>query len=173
VENALAAAALAYFAGISASVISDSLASFRGVEHRMEYVTALGGVKFINDSKGTNPNASIKAIQALSTPIILIAGGYDKKSDFTEFIEAFSDKVKHMLLIGENADQIAETATRDGFTNFTRCADMGECVRLGFEIAKSGDTVLLSPASASWDMYTCFEERGAHFKECVAALERK
>jgi UDP-N-acetylmuramoylalanine--D-glutamate ligase len=172
VENALAATALAYFAGIPVQSIKESLENFRGVEHRMEYVSTLDSVRFVNDSKGTNPNASIKAIQALDTGIILIAGGYDKQSDFTEFVDEFGDKVKHLLLIGENAGQIVDALEDAGFEKFTRCEDMGECVRLGFEIAEPGDTVLLSPASASWDMYNCFEERGEHFKECVAGLDR-
>jgi UDP-N-acetylmuramoylalanine--D-glutamate ligase len=172
IENALAATALAYFAGIPVQSIKESFENFRGVEHRMEYVSTLDNVRFVNDSKGTNPNASIKAIQALDTGIILIAGGYDKQSDFTEFVSEFSGKVKHLLLIGENADQIVNALEKSGFDIFTRCKDMSECVRLGFEIAEPGDTVLLSPASASWDMYNCFEERGEHFKECVAGLDR-
>jgi UDP-N-acetylmuramoylalanine--D-glutamate ligase len=170
VENALAAAAIAYCGGICGKIIADSLRSFKGVEHRMEHVATIGGVKFVNDSKGTNPDASAKAIEASSPGILLIAGGYDKQSDFRPFIRGFGGKVKHLLLMGATAERFKEEAGDEGFKAVTVCKDMGECVRLGFELAVPGDTVLLSPASASWDMYSCFEERGEHFKRLVEEL---
>ncbi|MDR0854396.1 MAG: UDP-N-acetylmuramoyl-L-alanine--D-glutamate ligase [Clostridiales Family XIII bacterium] len=169
-ENVLAAAAVAYSAEIEPTVIAEAIRQFRGVEHRLEFVDKIDGVDFVNDSKGTNPDAAIKAIEAIPAGIILIAGGYDKHSDFTDFINAFRGKVKHMLLIGETAEQIKNTAEGLGFTNISMEADMGSCVRLGFELAEEGDTVLLSPACASWDMYSCFEERGEHFKANVGEL---
>jgi UDP-N-acetylmuramoylalanine--D-glutamate ligase len=170
IENALAAAAIAYCGGIAPKVIAESLKAFKGVEHRMEYVANIGGVKFVNDSKGTNPDASAKAIEASDTGILLIAGGYDKKSDFRPFVRGFGGKVKHLLLLGETAERFKEEAAAEGFTDATVCEDMGACVRLGLELAAPGDTVLLSPASASWDMYSCFEERGGHFKRIVEEL---
>jgi UDP-N-acetylmuramoylalanine--D-glutamate ligase len=170
VENALAAAAIAYCGGIDPKVIAASLKSFKGVEHRMEYVASIDGVKFVNDSKGTNPDASAKAIEASDPGILLIAGGYDKQSDFRPFVREFGGKVKHLLLLGETAKRFKEEASSEGFTDATICEDMGACVRLGLELASPGDTVLLSPASASWDMYSCFEERGAHFKRIVEEL---
>jgi UDP-N-acetylmuramoylalanine--D-glutamate ligase len=169
-ENVLAAAAVAFAADIKPEVIAEAIRVFKGVEHRLEFVAKIDGVDFVNDSKGTNPDAAIKAIEAIPEGIILIAGGYDKHSDFTDFINAFEGKVKHMLLIGETAEQIKKTAEGLGFTNISMENDMGSCVRLGFELAGEGDTVLLSPACASWDMYTCFEERGEHFKENVREL---
>lgn len=171
-ENALAAAAVSYFAGISPEVIAKTLREFEGVEHRLEFSGEVDGVRFVNDSKGTNPDASIKAIEAIRTGIILIAGGYDKGSDFDDFINAFGGKVKHLVLLGKTAPKIKETAERLGYTNIVMCRDMDECVKTAYRLASPGDTVLLSPACASWDMYTCFEQRGEHFKNCVRDLEK-
>ncbi len=171
-ENALAAAAISYFAGIEPDVISDTLRAFRGVEHRLEYCGQVDGVHFVNDSKGTNPDASIKAIEAMKNNIILIAGGYDKGSDFTDFIKAFDGRVKHMVLLGKTAPKIKEQAEAIGFYNITLAKNMEECVISAFKLAVPGDTVLLSPACASWDMYSCFEQRGEHFKNCVHGLEK-
>ena len=169
-ENALAAAAIAYFAGLDPAVITAALVEFQGVEHRIEFCGEVDGVRFVNDSKGTNPEASIKAIEAMKGGIILIAGGYDKGSDFDELIEAFNGKVKHMVLLGKTAPAIKETAEKYGFMNSVIVNDMEECVNEGFRLAQPGDTVLLSPACASWDMYKSFEQRGDHFKECVKKL---
>ncbi len=169
-ENALAAAAMAFFSGIGSDVIGKTLREFQGVEHRMEFVDEIDGVRFVNDSKGTNPDASIKALEAIDGGIVLIAGGYDKGSDYEELIGAFQGKVKAMMLLGKTAPKIQEAALKAGFTNITLCRNMEECVKKGFAAARPGDTVLLSPACASWDMYTCFEQRGEHFKECVNKL---
>lgn len=171
-ENALAAVAIAYWAGISADDIRDALKDFEGVEHRIEYVDAVKGVRFVNDSKGTNPDASIKAIEAIQTPMIVIAGGMDKGSDYEAFIQSFNNKVKYMVLLGETAEKIQNTAKQLGFSNITIKEDMDACVREAFEFAQEGDTVLLSPACASWDMYPNFEMRGQHFKDCVKSLRR-
>lgn len=169
-ENALAASAVAFFAGISCSIIGKTLREFKGVEHRMEFCGEIQGVRFVNDSKGTNPDASIKALQAIDKGIVIIAGGYDKGSSFDEFIKAFDGKVKALILLGKTAPKIKEAAERLGFTNTLIVQNMEECVTEGFKAAGSGDTVLLSPACASWDMYTCFEQRGEHFKNCVKNL---
>lgn len=171
-ENALAAAAVAYFAGISPEVIAKTLREFEGVEHRLEFCGEVDGIRFINDSKGTNPAASIKAIEAMKEKILLIAGGYDKGSEYDEFISAFQGKVKRLILLGKTAPKIKETAERLGFTDITMCRDMDEAVKAAHRLASPGDTVLLSPACASWDMYTCFEQRGEHFKNCIRDLEK-
>ena len=171
-ENALAATAVSYFAGIAPEVIAKTLRTFEGVEHRLEFCGEVDGIRFVNDSKGTNPDASIKAVEAMKSGIILIAGGYDKGSEFDEFINAFQGKVKHLVLLGKTAPKIRETAERLGFTDITMCRDMDECVKTAYKQASPGDTVLLSPACASWDMYTCFEQRGEHFKNCVRDLEK-
>lgn len=171
-ENALAATAIAYFAGISKEVIAKTLREFEGVEHRLEFVGEVDGVRFVNDSKGTNPDASIKAIEAIKGDIILIAGGYDKGSEFDEFIQSFNGKVKYMVLLGKTALKLKEAAEKSGFHNITIVKSMDEGVRTACKLSKPGDTVLLSPACASWDMYTCFEQRGEHFKNCVRDLEK-
>ena len=129
-------------------------------------------IRFVNDSKGTNPDASIKAIEAMKNNIILIAGGYDKNSSFDEFVNAFDGRVKALLLMGKTATKIKEAAEKAGFTDSIILKDMEACVREAYRIAQPGDVVLLSPACASWDMYTSFEQRGKHFKDCVQALER-
>lgn len=170
-ENALAAAAISYFAGIDSRVIAATIKEFDGVSHRLELVTTKRGIKFVNDSKGTNTDASMRAIDAVGKGIFLIAGGFEKNSDFRPFIKSFDGRVKHLLLIGETAERIMADARELGFTNVTMCADMGECVRAGYEYADEGDTVLLSPASASWDMYKNFEERGDHFRKVVEELK--
>lgn len=169
-ENALAAIAISYFAGIDPHVIGDALKNFMGVEHRIEFVDEVKGVRFINDSKGTNPNAAIKAIEAMKTPIVLLAGGMDKGSDFKEFIHAFNEKVKELILIGETAQKIKKTAEENGFYSCTIVENLEKAVKIAAEVSKTGDTVLLSPACASWDMYPSFEVRGNHFKECVKML---
>lgn len=171
-ENALAACAIAYFGGIDPEVISKVLKEFRGVEHRIELCNEIDGVRFVNDSKGTNPDAAVKAIEAIKKDIILIAGGYDKDSSFDDFVKAFDGRVKALLLMGKTATKIKDAAEKVGFTKSIILKDMEACVREAYRIAEPGDTVLLSPACASWDMYTSFEQRGNHFKSCVRALER-
>ncbi len=170
VENALAASAICYFVGIEPHVITETLKEFGGVEHRIEYSGEIDGVKFYNDSKGTNVDAAIIALRAIKENIILIAGGDSKGQEFDELIKNFEGKVKHMVLLGRDAKLIAETAEKYGFKDYTFEKNMEECVKKGFEIAEPGDTVLLSPACASWDMYDNFEQRGNHFKECVMRL---
>jgi len=171
-ENALAATAIAYFSGIPAEVIRRTLREFSGVEHRIEFVNEIDGVRFVNDSKGTNPDAAIKAIESIPAPIFLIAGGYDKGSDFTKLIDAFEGKVEMAFLLGKTASKIKETAESKGFTKTILLKDMNACVKEAFRQAKPGTTVLLSPACASWDMYDNYEQRGRHFKDCVAGLEK-
>lgn len=170
VENALAAAAISYFAGIDAQVITDTLRKFGGVEHRIEFSGEIDGVKYYNDSKGTNVDATVTALRAIEKNIILIAGGDGKSQDFEPLIQQFNGSVKHMVLLGRDAGIIAAAADKYGFKNYTFAKNMNECVQIASQIAVAGDTVLLSPACASWDMYNNFEQRGDHFKECVARL---
>jgi UDP-N-acetylmuramoylalanine--D-glutamate ligase len=136
-------------------------------------VAELSGVRYINDSKGTNPDASIKALEAIERDILLIAGGYDKQADYSEWIRAFQGRVRHLLLMGATAGNIREAAVAAGFTEIHLCEDMATCVKKAATLAVSGDTVLLSPACASWDMYERFEDRGDDFKNCVKALVSK
>jgi UDP-N-acetylmuramoylalanine--D-glutamate ligase len=164
-ENALAATAMAYAMDIDPVIISKTLEEFKGVEHRLEHFATVNGRIFINDSKGTNPDASIKAIEAMDKDVILIAGGMDKGNDFTEFIKAFDGKVKGLVLLGETAEIIKKTAMEFNFSNIYMVKTLEESVDKAYEISQRGDTILLSPACASWDMFTSFEERGSLFKE--------
>lgn len=170
-ENVLIATGIALSFGIEDELIAQTLHDFQGVAHRLEFVQEIRGVRFYNDSKGTNPDASIKALEAIEKNIILIAGGMDKKSSFDEFVKAFSNRVKSAILLGETKYIIAETLDKYGFSNHVITEDMEEAVKKAYEIAVEGDTILLSPACASWDMYSCFEERGEHFKKIVSELE--
>ncbi|MCM1308183.1 MAG: UDP-N-acetylmuramoyl-L-alanine--D-glutamate ligase [Butyrivibrio sp.] len=169
-ENAMAAAALAINAGAPVKLIADTIRRFRGVEHRIEFVREKDGAVYYNDSKGTNPDSSIKALEAMTRPTLLIAGGYDKHSEFDGFIEAFGGKVKLMVLIGATAPQIERTALAHGFDLIRRADTLKEAVEICAESASEGDAVLLSPACASWDMFKSYEQRGELFKEYVNAL---
>lgn len=169
-ENALAAAAICYFAGIEPKVIGETLRTFGGVEHRIEYCGLVDGVKYYNDSKGTNIDAAVTALRAIKENIILIAGGDAKGQEFDSFIKSFDGSVKKMILMGRDAHIIQEAADKQGFRDYVFCKNMDDCVRKAHELAEPGDAVLLSPACASWDMYKNFEQRGEHFKECVNRL---
>lgn len=166
-ENAMASAGVALALKIEPEIIAKALREFKGVEHRLEFCGEYYGVKFYNDSKGTNPDASIKAIKGIEKPIILIAGGYDKKSLFDKFIDAFDNKVKALILLGQTADEIEKCARGHGYNNIYRVQTMDEAVRKSFELADKGDNVVLSPACASWGMYPNYEVRGRDFKERV------
>lgn len=169
-ENVMAAIAITLEAGIPIDIIVDVIRNFNGVEHRIEHVRDLMGVTYYNDSKGTNPDSSIKALQAMSRPTILIAGGYDKHSEFDEFLDAFEGKVKLMVLIGATAPKIEETARAHGFTSIINTDSLENAVQICADNAVEGDVVLLSPACASWDMFKSYEERGKLFKEYVNRL---
>lgn len=169
-ENALAATAIAYFTGVAPEIIGDTLRSFGGVEHRLEPVANVDEVLFINDSKGTNPDATIKALQAMDRPVILIAGGYDKNAEFQKLVESFDGKVRKAVLMGATATKLKVAIEEKGYDSII-VKDMASCVEEAFRSAQKGDVVLLSPACASWDMYNSFEERGKDFKNCVKKLE--
>lgn len=172
IENSLAASLMAYCLGVKPSIIEKTLSEFRGVEHRIEYVCTIDKVDYYNDSKGTNPESSIKAIEAMKKPTVLIAGGYDKGSEFDEFIKAFNGKVKVLILIGETSDKIEKEAKKQGFVNVKKTGDLEEAVFKAKEVSKNGDVVLLSPACASWDMFKNFEDRGTAFKNIVHKIGR-
>lgn len=169
-ENIMAATGIAIAIGVPMDYISKALMNFRAVEHRCEFVDTIRGVSYYNDSKGTNPDASIKAVQAMRTPTIVIGGGYDKQIPFDDWIESFEDKVKLLILMGQTKDQIAETARQHGFHNIIMVEDLKEAVKISAQNAEPGDTVLLSPACASWGMFENFEQRGRLFKEYVHEL---
>lgn len=169
-ENTMAAAAMAYYAGVPVENIKKSVENFVAVEHRIEYVTEKNGVVYYNDSKGTNPDAAIKGIQAMDRPTLLIGGGYDKQSSYDEWIEAFDGKVRFLVLIGQTREKIEETAHKCGFMNTILADNLEEAVKICAEKANKGDAVLLSPACASWGQFDNYEQRGRMFKEYVYAL---
>jgi UDP-N-acetylmuramoylalanine--D-glutamate ligase len=140
------------------------------VEHRLEVFLEKDGVFYINDSKGTNPDSTIKALTAYDRPIILIAGGYDKNSDFSDLMKIIKNRVKYLVLIGATKEKLAAAAEAEGFSDYTIAKSFDEAVKLACNMAAEGDVVMLSPACASWDMFRNFEERGRRFKEIIAAL---
>ena len=166
-ENVMAAAAMAICANIPLDIIRSVLKSFAGVEHRIEYVATVDGVDYYNDSKGTNVDASIRAVLAMKKPIVLIGGGYDKGGSFDEWTQLFPGRVKHLVLIGVTAPKVRESAEKFGFTAISDCETFKEAVDLCREKAEDGDCVLLSPACASWGMFDNYEQRGDMFKEQV------
>lgn len=170
-ENVMAAAAMTYCYGVPLEVIKKVIKSFRAVEHRIEYVTMKRGVRFYNDSKGTNPDAAIQAIRAMKWPTCLIGGGYDKQSEYTEWIRSFDGKVKKLVLIGQTKEKIAAEASACGFTDYVFADSLEEAVLICYDAAKAGDAVLLSPACASWGMFPNYEKRGELFKEIVYGLK--
>ena len=170
VENVMAAIAVCVNAGVSLKTIADVIRDFKAVEHRIEYVRTVNEVSFYNDSKGTNTDAAAKAVESMVTPAVLIAGGYDKGADFTDWIKGFNGKVKAMVLIGATAEKIAETARRNGFDRIYMAGNIEKAVEGAFRLADKGECVLLSPACASWDQFKSYEERGRIFKELVNRL---
>lgn len=169
-ENALAVLAIARAYGIDEKIIRASLREFQGVAHRNEFVMAIDGVSYYNDSKATNPEASIPALKSIEEPVFLIAGGMDKKNDYSEWIDHFG-KVRFVCLFGETKYDIAEAMMKKGFRKFRIFDCLEEAFTYASKLAAPGDAVLLSPACASWDMYKSFEERGEHFKSLVQALK--
>lgn len=169
-ENVMAAAAIGLLMGVALADIGRVAENFNPVEHRIEFVRERTGVRYYNDSKGTNPDAAIQALRAMPGPTLLIAGGYDKNSEYDDWVSEFEGKVRYLVLIGQTRDKIAECAKKHGFTEIMYAEDMQEAVQVCAVYADIGDYVLLSPACASWGMFKDYEERGRVFKECVMAL---
>ena len=169
-ENVMAAVAMAAAYGVPMEKIRESIKAFAGVEHRIEFVAEKGGVAYYNDSKGTNPDAAIRGIQAMNRPTVLIGGGYDKDSDYKEWIQSFDGKVKRLILIGQTKEKIAEEAKECGFYDITMADTFEEAMDICIRIAQPGEAVLLSPACASWGMFKNYEDRGDKFKEIVNSL---
>lgn len=169
IKNVMAAIIIAKLFGIDSYTIKRSISSFTGVEHRIEFVRELRGVKYYNDSKGTNPDSTEVAIAAMDGDVILIAGGYDKNSNFDNLIEKSKDKLKTVILLGETADKISNSCKKSD-VEFYIVKDLNKAVELAKKLAVKGEDVLLSPACASWDMYSNYEARGRHFKDLVREL---
>lgn len=169
-ENIMAAAAMAHCAGVPLDIIRSVAKQFVAVEHRIEFVREKDGVKYYNDSKGTNTDAAIKAIDAMPGKTVLIGGGYDKHADFTDWVKRFPGKVKKLILLGQTAQQIADTCDKVGFSDYVFAETLEEAVSLAHAAAKEGDCVLLSPACASWGMFKNYQQRGTMFKAFVNRL---
>jgi len=169
-ENALAAAAAAWSMGVDARHIADALRTFRGVAHRLELVAEHNGVKYVNDSKGTNPEATIKALDAYNVPIVLIAGGRNKGGSFNSLAAKVKEKVRVLVVLGESASAIEAAVRAEGFESVLRATSLPDAVKLAHREARRGEVVLLSPACASWDMFANYEERGNLFKKVVREL---
>ncbi len=171
-ENALAATAMASARGVPPAVIRHTLQSFTGVEHRIEKVRVLEGITYINDSKGTNVDSTIKAVQSMKAPTVLILGGYDKHTDFMPLCREMlaSGMIRHTVVMGETARQITQTLEEAGYQNITQAFSLEDAVQKARSFAVSGGNVLLSPACASFDMFQDYEERGRIFKQIVNAL---
>lgn len=170
VENVMATIAMADAYGADMEVILNVVRDFKAVEHRIEYVKTVRGVDYYNDSKGTNPDAAIKGIGAMVKPTYLIGGGYDKQSEYDEWIESFGGKVRKLVLLGQTREKIADCAKKHGFTDYIFVDDLQQAVDYCAEHAKEGEAVLLSPACASWGMFPNYEVRGKMFKDMVNAL---
>ena len=169
-ENVMAASAMALAYGVPVQIVRETVQAFAGVPHRIEFVCEKNGVAYYNDSKGTNPDAAIKGIQAMNRKTLLIGGGYDKDSEYEEWIEAFDGKVKHLVLLGQTREKIAQAARRVGFEEIILVDTLEEAVKICANLSEPGDAVLLSPACASWGMFKNYEERGDKFKDFVNAL---
>ena len=171
-ENVMAATAISLLAGVPLDVIRDVLRKFKGVEHRIEFVDTVDGVDYYNDSKGTNTDAAIRAVLAMKKPIVLIGGGYDKGSEYDDWVETFEGRVKHIVLIGVTANKIKDTCYKHNFKDVTICETFDEAMEVSKSIAKEGDCVLLSPACASWGMFKNYEQRGDMFKDKVKSFKK-
>lgn len=171
VENVMAAIAISYAMGIPYENIVETVKRFKAVEHRIEFVATKRGVDYYNDSKGTNPDAAIQGIRAMSKPTVLIGGGYDKENEYDEWIESFDNKVKLLVLIGQTREKIAKCAKEHGFEKIVMADTFEEAMDICIKNAKEGDAVLLSPACASWGMFPNYEVRGQMFKEIVNGIK--
>jgi UDP-N-acetylmuramoylalanine--D-glutamate ligase len=170
-ENAMAAMLMAYCAGVGSEAIIKSAKEFTAVEHRIEFVREVKGVVYYNDSKGTNPESAIKAIESMDRQVVLIGGGYNKGSDFSLWVQSFDKKVKKLLIIGEVSDILEETCVKYNFHEYERADTFENAVFRASELAQKGDAVLLSPACASWDMFESYEHRGNMFKKLVKEMK--
>ncbi len=172
-SNALAAACIATAMGVSADVLAHTFRTFKAVEHRCEFTREMNGVRYINDSKGTNVDSTIKAVEAMDRPTAIILGGSDKHCDFTPLVKVMlkSGFIREAVLIGVTADQIERQCRDNGFTNLHRASSMEDAVNQCRALASEGWNVLLSPACASFDMFSDYEARGRIFKDIVRNLK--
>ncbi len=169
-QNALASILSAKLMGLKNNVLTKGVETFTGLEHRLEEVRKINGILYVNDSKATTPDSTIKALEAFNEPIVLIAGGSSKNNDFTGLAKRLNGKVRKLILIGDTAADIANSALEAGYSDIVFATDLKDAVLLSEKIARPGDIVLLSPACASFDMFKDFEDRGEQFKKIVNSL---
>ncbi len=172
-ENILAAAAISYFYGVKPEAIAYTVQNFEPVEHRLEFVLEHRGIRYINDSKGTNTDSTISAVRAMNKPTIIILGGYDKGADFDPLVKEFNEYIKGVVVIGQTAEKIISNLKKRGFENYKRAKTLEDAVDKAVQMSTEGDNVLLSPACASYDMFKDFEERGKVFKDIVNTIKER
>jgi UDP-N-acetylmuramoylalanine--D-glutamate ligase len=170
VQNTLASVVSALVMGVPLDVVRNGIKTFKGLPHRLEFVRVVDGVTYINDSKSTTPDSTIKALESFENKVILIAGGSSKNNDFTQLAKMFKEKVKFLILLGQTAPQLKEASIKADFHDFAIVNSLKEAIDFAKSIAKPNDIVLLSPACASFDMFRDFEDRGEQFKEIVNSL---
>ena len=171
IYNALACVAVSAIMGLDRQATSTALCAFKGVKHRIQLVDEIDGIRYIDDSKGTNVDATLKAVESMERPTVLLLGGKDKGYDYAPLFAALGkSRVIHAVLYGENRFKLLNAAENSNFTTFSVCENFTTAVYLAAYIAKSGQSVLLSPASASFDEFAGFEERGDAFAKLVEGL---
>ena len=171
VYNALACVAAAHILGVDKSKAAEALCKFKGIKHRIEEIANVNGVTYIDDSKGTNVDATLKAVKTMQSPTIILLGGKDKGYDYVPLFAGLKNSnVVHAILYGENRFKLLNAAVKTGFISFSLCSEFDTAVRLSGFIAKSGQNVLLSPASSSFDSFSNYEERGDAFKSLVEGM---
>ena len=172
IYNALACVAVAHLLGLEKSKVAEAICSFKGIKHRIEIIRKVNGVTYVDDSKGTNVDATVKAVETMSEPTILLLGGKDKGYDYVPFFQTLKEgQVIHAVLYGENRFKLLNAAIKAGFVSFSLCAEFETAVWLSRFIAKPGQTVLLSPASSSFDSFSNYEERGDAFRKIVEGID--
>ncbi len=172
-RNTMAAMVSSLLCGVKKEVLRESIAGFKGLKHRMEHVTVVKGVRFIDDSKGTNPDAVMSALNSFEEPLVLIAGGVDKNMDFSGLCDLIARRVKGLVLIGSTADILCRLCMERGLSNIVKSPTMEDAVERAFYLSEPGNVVLLSPAGASFDMFKNAEERGDRFSEAVHNLKKQ
>jgi UDP-N-acetylmuramoylalanine--D-glutamate ligase len=168
--NSMAAAVAANVMGVKNETIRRSLATFQGVEHRLEYVATIRGVRYINDSKATNVNSCWYALQSMKTPVVLILGGTDKGNDYSEIADLVREKVHTLIFMGLDNKKLNDYFTLNSNCKIVDTDNLADAVKAAYEVAQKGDTVLLSPCCASFDLFKNYEDRGEQFKQAVKQL---
>ena len=159
----MVASGMAYIIGIKRNIIKNAVKEFKAVEHRIEYVANKNGIYYYNDSKGTNPDSTIKAINAVNRRTVLLLGGSDKNSDFTKLVKSFNKNIVYVVLYGQVREKIRKTLDENGYNDYSVVETMDKALDEAIKHSKEGMNILLSPACASFDQYKNYEERRRSF----------